>query len=458
MRTAVYDDLSISTQSEEEDHVEAGGAEDSKASNETTVDECPTELHSAQSPGSKGAQVQDDSLFVDSDGFAPRDASKTKPDRAYASTPEDPFVPLQHHLYTKTHQEAENEDTIVDAKHRAQSTTHNNGDGSVTPLTSSKRNSVNEEDPSLCSGGDESNDDADDAQQGSQIWFDDGSSSSDNDDDHDEENGSEPSISTWSRTSHFTEINRIDLEKQAEGQWNYQDGDLYYMGSIWDLRSRRHQCDLCRHVWRRTRRNQDIKTRLLAKSRCILKLIEFKGRKFDATRDEMSMFNIAYIYGYEVDNPRFGEWITISPYVFQGTHRDLIDSDGQMLSSQNNRFDNMLWGEARWRHDVCDYNLLSEWLDKCEKEHNHPQPKGIDGLALRLIDVEHRCLVEQDGWQAEPPRFVALSYMWGMAQQKIMLTKERLIEFRIPGFFNQPLDHSIQDAFDLVLGVGEKYL
>ena len=44
------------------------------------------------------------------------------------------------------------------------------------------------------------------------------------------------SASTWSNNSYYTEIQRTDLEKQAQGNWNYRHGHLYYLGSIWDVR------------------------------------------------------------------------------------------------------------------------------------------------------------------------------------------------------------------------------
>ena len=48
---------------------------------------------------------------------------------------------------------------------------------------------------------------------------------------------SDVSASTWSNKSHYTDIRRIDLGNQAQGNWNYRHGQLYYLGSIWDLGS-----------------------------------------------------------------------------------------------------------------------------------------------------------------------------------------------------------------------------
>ena len=151
-------------------------------------------------------------------------------------------------------------------------------------------------------------------QQGRNVWFDGdedevGEDDKDNTDEDDDEDGDDDddeyaneydsaSDSTWSGNSHFTEIQRIDLEKQAQGDWAYRHGHLYYLGSIWDLRSRRHECTLCERLWHQTRLDPAIKNAYLTKSRCILKLMELRGRRTDGSDSEVYMLNLVYIYGY----------------------------------------------------------------------------------------------------------------------------------------------------------------
>ena len=266
------------------------------------------------------------------------------------------------------------------------------------------------------------------------------------------------SVSTWSGHSHFTEIQRIDLEKQAQGNWDYRHGQLYYLGSIWDLRSRRHECDLCRRLWRQTRKNPDVKNEYLTKSRCILKLVELKGRRNDGSNSEVVMLNLVYIYGFKLDNPKTSEWLVRMPFVMHGTHRDVVDMRSKMPADQIIPFSDKLFGQARWREDECDYRLFREWLRVCETKHDHRMPNFSDNMAIRFIDVQRKCLVEWNGPASQVPRFVALSYVWGMQHQKVMLTTDRLDDFKQPGFLDQPLDQTIRDSIDLVSRIGENYL
>ena len=282
-------------------------------------------------------------------------------------------------------------------------------------------------------------------QDGSGDWFD-----SDEDDD--------ASDSTWSGNSHFTEIQRIDLEKQAQGNWDYRHGQLYYLGSIWDLRSRRHECKLCARLWRQTRRNPDIKNEYLTKSRCIMKLMELKGRRTNGSNNEIVMLNLVYIYGYKLDDPLESDWIVRMPFVLQGAHRDVCDLRSELSADQMIPFDDRLFGQARKRNDSCDYELFREWLKTCETKHDHPTPKFTGEMKIRLIDVQKKCLIEWNGPTSDAPRFVALSYVWGMSQQDVMLTTDQLNEFKQPGFFDRPLDLTIGDSIDLVSRMEEKYL
>lgn len=306
------------------------------------------------------------------------------------------------------------------------------------PCERSARSSVSESD------GDEKPSDRQ-PQDGSGDWFD-----TDEDDD--------ASHSTWSGNSHFTEIQRIDLEKQAQGNWDYYHGQLYYLGSIWDLRSRRHECKLCGRLWRQTRRNSDIKNEYLTKSRCIMKLMELKGRRTDGSNNEIVMLNLVYIYGYKLGDPLQSNWIVRMPLVLQGTHKDICDLRNEIPADRPIPFNDGLFGQARKRDDTCDYGLFRKWLHTCETKHDHNVPKFTGEMMIRLIDVQRKCLIEWNGPTCEAPRFVALSYVWGMSRQEVMLTTDRLNEFKQPGFFDRPLDQTIQDSIELVFKMEEKYL
>lgn len=140
------------------------------------------------------------------------------------------------------------------------------GDRSRLPSKSSLSRLDPESDGKESNNGQENSDTQ--SQESTREWVDDDDSDQDND----------KSVSTWSGDIHFTEIQRIDLNKQAQGNLNYCHGQLYYLGSIWDLRSRRHQCDMCWRLWRQTRKNPDVKNGYLTKSRYVLILMELKGR------------------------------------------------------------------------------------------------------------------------------------------------------------------------------------
>jgi len=282
----------------------------------------------------------------------------------------------------------------------------------------------------------------------------------DQDDDKDdfEEEETDDSVSTWSGDSHFTEIQQIDLEKQARGDWNYRQGHLYYLGSIWDLRSRRHECDLCWRLWRQIRKNPDIKNEYLTKSRCVMKLMELKGQRSDGSNREVSVLNVVFVYGYKLGDPRNSPWITKISFVFHGTHRDVVDLRTQIPEDQIIPFDDRLYGEARWRTDECDYELFREWLKICETKHTHPPPETKGEINIRLIDVEQKCLIEWSGPVSKAPRYVALSYVWGMSKQQSMLVSDELDDWLQPGFFEGPLDQTVADAYEVVSSIGEKHL
>ena len=272
---------------------------------------------------------------------------------------------------------------------------------------------------------------------------------------HSHEDDNHSSASTWSGDSHFTEIERIDLVKQAQGKWDYRHGHLYYLGSIWDLRSRRHDCELCRMLWHRIRSNPDVKSLYLTKSRCVLRLIDLHRQRSNSCDSEIHLFNLLFIYAYKVTkDPRDSNWIVKYPYIFQGMHPETIDRDSTNMAS----FDDSMYGQARLRDDTCNYDLFREWLRVCETRHEHSTAASIGNLSFRLIDVEQGCLIDWSGPVSEIPRYVALSYVWGRTQQLVVLTEKLLNDFKRPGFLNCRLDQTIRDSIDLCARIGERYI
>jgi hypothetical protein len=305
---------------------------------------------------------------------------------------------------------------------------------------------------------DRDDDDSEDEGEDEARDYDENEFEDEDDEDNEDEEGSDDSVSTWSGDSHFTEIQQIDLEAQARGDWNYRQGHLYYLGSIWDLRSRRDECDLCWRLWRQVRKNPVIKNEYMTKSRCVIKLMELKGRRTDGSNNEVTVLNLVFVYGYKLGDPRNSPWTTRISFVFHGTHRDVVELREKTPEDQIIPFDDKLYGEARWRNDECDYELFREWLRLCETKHAHPRPEIEGDLTIRLIDVEQKCLIEWSGPVSKAPRYVALSYVWGMSEQQAMLASYEFDDCFDPGFFDGPLDQTVADAFEVVARIGEKYL
>ncbi|KAI4209387.1 MAG: hypothetical protein LQ351_007677 [Letrouitia transgressa] len=307
------------------------------------------------------------------------------------------------------------------------------------------------------------NDDEDDGHHDDDDDNDDDNPDDDFDNDNDtlnniaEAESNNSSMSTWSGDSHFTELERIDLIKQAQKKWDYRHGHLYYLGSIWDLRSRRHNCDLCYILWRRTRTNAEVKTSYLTKSRCVLRLIELKGKKSDGSDKAVNMLNLLYIYAYKVtDDPKDSDWIVKYPYIIQGVHRDIANRFA--IKTLPLPFADELYGQARPRNDKCNYDLLRQWLRTCEMKHRHPVSVYAKDLSIRLIDVKQKCLIEWSGTVSEAPRYLALSYVWGAAQQQVVLTRRLLNRFKRPGYLDCRLNQTMRDSIELTARIGETYI
>jgi Heterokaryon incompatibility protein (HET) len=267
------------------------------------------------------------------------------------------------------------------------------------------------------------------------------------------------SASTWSYFSHFTELERIDLEKQATGKWEYKRKQLYYFGTIWDVYSRRHVCDLCSYFWRRMRSDIVVKRGFITKSRCVLKCVEFKCKSIDEPeKRQISMLNMLAIYCYKFGDPGEKAWNVRVPFVLQGRHRTLKVPPLSVWDGSR-PFRDDLFGEARLREDICDTSLFCQWLSFCETNHKHPKYQATGELNFRLIDLYDSCLVEWKGPATQLPRYFVLSYIWGTSRQRVMLNRENYSRLHQKGVINKlNFNNTIRDALELVQEMGERYV
>ena len=106
--------------------------------------------------------------------------------------------------------------------------------------------------------------------------------------------------------------------------------------------------------------------------------------------------------------------------------------------------------------------LLKQWLYKCETDKNHAaicnesQASASILPKLLVIDVQEQCLVEAPS----DCRYVALSYVWGLAPF-FCLRKENIKSLRMRGGFaaySKNVPRTIQDAIYLVQQISERYL
>jgi hypothetical protein len=77
-------------------------------------------------------------------------------------------------------------------------------------------------------------------------------------------------------------------------------------------------------------------------------------------------------------------------------------------------FKEELFGEARLCREICDFDLFRQWLVFYETKYNHVKNVATSEMTIRLIDVYDLCIIEWQGPAAEAPRFLALSYIWGV--------------------------------------------
>ncbi|RYP33638.1 hypothetical protein DL767_004687 [Monosporascus sp. MG133] len=105
-----------------------------------------------------------------------------------------------------------------------------------------------------------------------------------------------------------------------------------------------------------------------------------------------------------------------------------------------------------------DPELLRDWLRHCGAAENRPRRKEVADKAAsasatdkasikRFIDVQRECVVDASLLPG-PPKYAALSYVWGSEPQKVLLTVASTARLYTPGFLSAVtgLSKTIRDA------------
>jgi len=119
---------------------------------------------------------------------------------------------------------------------------------------------------------------------------------------------------------------------------------------------------------------------------------------------------------------------------------------------------------GRLRNPRCNIRLAEKWLKRCEDHHGRECnestiSKVTDDLhigSIRLVNARLRCL-ETFGLSQDVPRYLSLSYVWGMPNQKTSLVKANLAELHRPGRL-PACSRTIEDALKVVVMMGETYM
>ena len=107
------------------------------------------------------------------------------------------------------------------------------------------------------------------------------------------------------------------------------------------------------------------------------------------------------------------------------------------------------------------------WLEHCEQHHGSKcKEQGWSFLTkppdfVRLIDVDQWCLVEFHAPNTRWCRYVALSYVWGGAQNFTLdknNTKQLHMDFGLLPFLKEHIPMTIRDAMIVVRRMGQRYL
>ena len=162
-------------------------------------------------------------------------------------------------------------------------------------------------------------------------------------------------------------------------------------------------------------------------------------------------------------------FLVSSTAVGDGSHR--ASGTIQYLAHKERNPDHRQFFGRKLQPDHVDVSLLKGWLERCSKWHEGHCDRDIrtvDSLPLnlRLIDVNHRCVVKIA--KGEVPDYVALSYMWGSQAMKeeTGMTPAILLRNNIrvneSGDEETPLrkdlPKTLEDAITLTRTLGYRYL
>ncbi|CAH0052451.1 unnamed protein product [Clonostachys solani] len=115
-----------------------------------------------------------------------------------------------------------------------------------------------------------------------------------------------------------------------------------------------------------------------------------------------------------------------------------------------------------------DTKLIKSWISHCDVSHKNICHRPYDTYLLpkaplSFIDVHNLCIVSPPsiGKDDPPPRYIALSYVWGTAQVQLAL-KENVAELHRLGAFGEggafTLPRTVRDAIELTAELGVPYL
>ncbi|KAK1776415.1 heterokaryon incompatibility protein-domain-containing protein [Copromyces sp. CBS 386.78] len=139
-----------------------------------------------------------------------------------------------------------------------------------------------------------------------------------------------------------------------------------------------------------------------------------------------------------------------------------------------------VWFAGRKRPEMIDISLIKQWLEECLKKHRdvcgiseevdeNEDPDLVERMRrlskpiplFRLIDVKKKCIVTKYNLydvDMSALRFASLSYVWGVAPQKLVLQMKNENELRRPNSLVGKVSQTILDAIHLTEQLGLNYL
>ena len=129
---------------------------------------------------------------------------------------------------------------------------------------------------------------------------------------------------------------------------------------------------------------------------------------------------------------------------------------------QCDRIGNGIAPITRLLPDMCNSNLIRQWLSICESTHGgNCRPRLDQRLStIRLVDTRAKCIKSfVQTSDLGIPRYIALSYVWGPTLSSYTLLAKDLEHVHNIGFLDyQRLPATILDAISLVSNIGERYI